>query len=121
MFSGQLGAYGVNSLDDLLAQRARDLKVAVVGGADGHRRSSAAGGCNARTLPSASAETNRVPSGPAVIPANGPCGPENGGKPLSGLGTTPGGAPTGNSAAIVRRAPVSRSNSINSLALASTM
>ena len=29
------------------------------------------------------------------MPANGPCGPENGGMPFSGLGTTPGGAPSG--------------------------
>ena len=46
---------------------------------------------NASTLPSASAETYSVPSGPAAMPANGPCGPENGGMPFSGLGTTPGG------------------------------
>jgi len=37
------------------------------------------------------------------MPAKGPCGPENGGIPFSGLGSTPGGAPTGTPDAIVRR------------------
>src|SRR5258707_4478857 len=32
-----------------------------------------------------------VPSSAAAMPANGPCGPENGGIPFSGLGATPGG------------------------------
>ena len=41
--------------------------------------------------------------GPAAMPANGPCGPENGGIPLSGLGSTPGGGPTGRPEAIVWR------------------
>ncbi len=35
------------------------------------------------------------------MPAKGPCGPENGGIPFSGLGTTPGGGPTGNPEAMV--------------------
>jgi len=61
----------------------------------------------ASTLPSASAATYSVPSGPDVMPANGPCGPENGGMPLSGLGVTPGGAPTGRSLAMTVRALVS--------------
>ena len=36
-----------------------------------------------------------------AMPANGPCGPENGGIPLSGLGFTPGGGPTGRPEAMV--------------------
>src|SRR5581483_998819 len=111
-----MGAHRIHPVDDFLPKRAGDLQVAVFARGDGH-----ATRCRARMLPSPSADTYRVPSAPAAMPANGPCGPENGGMPLSGFGTTPDGGPTGSADAIVRRTRVVRSCSTTSLAPASTI
>ena len=58
LFGRQLGADGIHPVDDLLAQGACHLQVPVVGRRNCHVRRSA------RTLPSPSADTYRVPSGP---------------------------------------------------------
>ena len=97
VFGGKLRPDRIHPVDDLLAQGAGHLQVAVIGRANGDARSRSASRWprhgrsrrRATTLPSPSAETYRVPSGPAAIPANGPCGPENGGMPLQRLGFHP--------------------------------
>src|SRR6478735_6824399 len=119
VLGGQLRADRIHPVDDLLAQGARQLQVAVVRRRPDlcrHERSRR----SASTLPSPSAETYSVPSGPAAMPAKGPCGPENGGMPFRGLGSTPGGGPTGRPEAMVLRAPVAGSKATSDFSPAST-